>query len=172
MIQIQPFEERFAAQVTSLILSIQQEEFDIPIKLSDQPDLQTIHQTYQKGSGNFWVVTSDAQAVGTVGLIDIGGSNVALRKMFVHPAYRGKTAGVSGLLLSTAVDWCRAMHVGAIYLGTTSKFLAAHRFYERNGFLEIAKSQLPEGFPVMSVDTKFYRLGIEASPNTPKSWSA
>jgi RimJ/RimL family protein N-acetyltransferase len=47
--------------------------------------------------------------------------------------------------------------VTEIYLGTTAEFLAAHRFYEKNGFKEIAKSQLPPAFPIMAVDTKFYK---------------
>jgi hypothetical protein len=46
--------------------------------------------------------------------------------------------------------------VRELYLGTTAKYLAAHRFYEKNGFREIARTALPESFPVMAVDTKFY----------------
>jgi hypothetical protein len=47
--------------------------------------------------------------------------------------------------------------VAEIYLGTTEKFLAAHRFYERNGFGLIESSELPPAFPVMAVDTRFYK---------------
>jgi hypothetical protein len=47
-----------------------------------------------------------------------------------------------------------------IYLGTTAKFLAAHRFYEKNGFEELLQSELPARFPLMSVDTKFYRYAV------------
>jgi GNAT superfamily N-acetyltransferase len=160
MIQVQPFVEIYSNKVADLILSIQQQEFDIAITLNDQPDLLAIRQTYQKGSGNFWLALAESQVVGTIGLLDIGDSNVALRKMFVHPSYRGKAVGVSSLLLSTVVRWCETKTVKTIYLGTTSKFLAAHRFYEKNGFVEIAKSALPAPFPLMSVDTKFYRLDI------------
>jgi hypothetical protein len=48
-----------------------------------------------------------------------------------------------------------------IFLGTTPHFLAAHRFYEKNGFCEIAKSALPASFPVMEIDTKFYHRCVE-----------
>ena len=41
-------------------------------------------------------------------------------------------------------------------VGTTSKFLAAQRFYAKNGFREIAKSDLPQSFPVMAVDDRFF----------------
>lgn len=42
------------------------------------------------------------------------------------------------------------------FLGTTPFFLAAHRFYERNGFCEISRSRLPDSFPIMEVDTRCY----------------
>jgi hypothetical protein len=45
-----------------------------------------------------------------------------------------------------------------IFLGTTGKFLAAHRFYEKNAFTEIDAAELPPAFPRMAVDTKFYRM--------------
>ena len=44
-----------------------------------------------------------------------------------------------------------------VYLGTTPQFLAAHRFYEKNGFISIALKDLPEDFPVLQVDKKFYK---------------
>jgi N-acetylglutamate synthase-like GNAT family acetyltransferase len=60
-------------------------------------------------------------------------------------------------LLKVLIKWCKSKDVKEIFLGTTSKFLAAHRFYEKNGFSEIQKSDLPNSFPVMVVDTKFYK---------------
>jgi len=50
--------------------------------------------------------------------------------------------------------------VRELFLGTTAQFVAAHRFYEKHGFREIARPDLPPTFPVMSVDTKFYMLAL------------
>jgi GNAT superfamily N-acetyltransferase len=83
-----------------------------------------------------------------------------MRKMFVQREFRGSTYGTARLLLTALLDWAKAHQVSEIYLGTTAKFLAAHRFYEKNGFTEISKSQLPAQFPVMNVDTRFYRYGV------------
>lgn len=47
-----------------------------------------------------------------------------------------------------------------ITLGTTAKFLAAHRFYEKNGFSEVDRAALPDRFAVMVVDTKFYAFDL------------
>ncbi len=39
-------------------------------------------------------------------------------------------------------------------VGTTARSLAAQRFYEKHGFVEIEKDSLPAQFPVMEVDSK------------------
>ena len=66
------------------------------------------------------------------------------------------------MLLNELLAWAREKDLSEIYLGTTSKFLAAHRFYEKNGFEEIPKSSLPERFPVMIVDVKFYKYSFNS----------
>ncbi|EKD40356.1 MAG: IAA acetyltransferase [uncultured bacterium] len=137
-------------------MPIQRDEFGIPVTLADQPDLLDILGFYQRGLGNFWVAESAGEVVGTISLLDIGNSRTALRKMFVKVPFRGPVHGVASRLLSTLLEWCGQKGVKEIYLGTTASFLAAHRFYEKNGFIEIPKSALPATFPIMAVDTKFY----------------
>jgi N-acetylglutamate synthase-like GNAT family acetyltransferase len=160
VIQVVPFASHHVGEVGSLIVGIQRDEFQIAITLEDQPDLQNIPAFYQKGAGNFWVAESEGEVVGTVALLDIGNQQGALRKMFVHAGYRGREHGVSARLLDTLIEWSRARGVKEVYLGTTEKFLAAHRFYERNGFQQIADKELPPSFPKMALDTRFYRRAI------------
>lgn len=155
-LDIVPFEPQHGEGVVALILPIQQTEFEIPISLAAQPDLQSIPSFYQHGDGNFWVAVHERTVVGTVALLDIGSQQVALRKMFVRAEYRGAEYGVATRLLDTLLAWCQLRGVQTVYLGTTAKFLAAHRFYEKNGFREFARADLPASFPVMQVDTKFY----------------
>lgn len=162
MIQIQAFSPEHASGVVDVILPIQQEEFGIPITLEGQPDLKDIPGFYQKGKGNFWVALEAGKVVGTISLLDIGNDQVALRKMFVAATHRGKEHGTAARLLQGAVDWARLQGVRQIFLGTTAKFLAAHRFYEKNGFRQIEQADLPPAFPVMVVDTRFYALDCAA----------
>jgi len=159
MIEIVPFTEQHLPGVVDVILPIQQLEFGIPITLDAQPDLLDIADFYQRGDGNFWVALHGDEIVGTIALLDIGNNQGALRKMFVKAAFRGPMQAVAHKLLKVMLEWCRQRHVYEIFLGTTEKFLAAHRFYEKNGFSEIQQAQLPAAFPIMSVDTKFYRYG-------------
>jgi len=157
---IRPFCLDDEQQIVDLIVSIQQREFNIPITADDQPDLLDIPDYYQKNRGNFWVALHNEDVVGTISLLDIGNGQSALRKMFVHQHYRGPEKGTARNLLKTLLDWATTKRLREIYLGTTPQFLAAHRFYEKNGFTEISKEDLPETFPVMEVDTKFYKYEL------------
>lgn len=106
--------------------------------------------------GNFWVAVKGTDVVGTVALLDIENTDLALRKMFVSACYRGREHKVSSRLLEEALIWSTSKGGRNIYLGTTAQFLAAHRFYEKNGFREISVASLPKTLPIMSVDAKFY----------------
>jgi len=156
-ININTYSVNYQQEVIDLILHIQQTEFGIPITLEAQPDLKDIPSFYQKDNGNFWIASVENSVVGTIALLDIGNSRGALRKMFVHRHYRGKEYGIGQALLNNLLAWARQNNFKEILLGTTEKFIAAQRFYEKNGFLEIDKKLLPKEFPVMEVDVKFYR---------------
>jgi len=154
---IRQFTPEYKDEVINLILNIQQNEFNIPIRKEDQKDLSDIPNFYQTGDGNFWIAFYGNMVVGTVGLADIGNKQAALRKMFVKENYRGKRFNIAKNLLFELFEWVAQNGIKEIYLGTTEKFLAAHRFYEKNGFVQIAKDNLPSSFPIMKVDSRFYR---------------
>ena len=158
---IETYTDTYKKDVADLILHIQNVEFDIPITLELQPDLNEIPGFYQTNNGNFWIAKIDDKIAGTISLLDIGNRKGALRKMFVDKDYRGKEFGVGSKLLNILIDWARQKGFTEIFLGTTEKFIRAQRFYEKNGFKEIEKQELPKTFPIMEVDIKFYRLLVE-----------
>ena len=155
-----------AAAVRDLVLAIQQQEFGLPVTAAAQPDLLDIPAHYQRGCGDFWVALQAAQVVGCVGLLDIGGRRGALRKMFVAAPFRGGRFGVAQGLLKTLLRSCLDRGIDEVWLGTTEKFLAAHRFYEKHGFTRVDRALLPRAFPVMEVDTRFYRWAAGARPSS------
>lgn len=156
-LHIEPYSEQYRSAVIDLILPIQNNEFGIPITAQQQPDLSDIDNFYQQGNGEFWLAKVGEQVVGCIALKDIGQRQAALRKMFVAADYRGKAYGTGLALLNTLLAHARERDLTDIFLGTTALFLAAHRFYEKNGFTEITVPELPATFPLMQVDTKFYR---------------
>lgn len=150
---IERFQPGLETAVAELVLPIQREEFGIPITLADQPDLARIADVYQARRGDFWVAREGEAVVGTIGLIDFGQGG-ALRKMFVRRDHRG--TGLAQALLDALLAHARAGGLGPVWLGTTAPMRAAHRFYERNGFVSVAPAELPSGFPRMPVDDRFY----------------
>lgn len=156
-IRFQEYSEEYKQQVISFILDIQRNEFGLTISAKDQPDLSIIKAIYQEGNGNFWIAIDEDKVIGTIALIDIGENRVALRKMFVAQAYRGREKAVAQTLFNLLSQWCMQKQVKEIWLGTIDIMKAAHKFYEKNGFSKVEKTELPLSFPVMPVDNLFYK---------------
>ena len=158
--QIIEYTEQYKDQVIALILEIQRNEFQLDITAADQPDLHAIEDFYVRGGGNFWLAVMDSQVVGTISLVSLNRHGFALRKMFVQREFRGRGHAAARMLLDTAEQWVAASAHKDIYLGTTVKFLAAHKFYRKHGFQDIAQQDLPDEFPVMQVDTIFFKKSL------------
>jgi GNAT superfamily N-acetyltransferase len=150
-IEIKPYQPSNHSAVVTLITNIQQNEFGLPVTYEDQPDLADIPQFFDL----FLVGFVSGKLIGTIGLKVIGDFAV-IRKMFVAQEARGKELGIAQKLLIALEKKTSSRGIDRIYLGTTDFFKAAHRFYERNGYIEISMIDLPPDFPVMTIDTKFY----------------
>jgi len=157
---IVPYTKAMEREVIDLILWSQNVEFNVPITLADQPDLLDVANVYQRGAGNFWVALDGERVIGTIALVDIGDGVGALKKMFVHPEFRGAARGIAAALLATLLASCRAHAVATVYLGTVDVLHAAHRFYAKHGFVAVAPEHLPASFPRMGVDTMFFRYDL------------
>ena len=159
--KIETYRQQDEQAVIELILTIQQKEFGVAVSINDQPDLLNVAEYYGRGNGHFWVAKDQGEVIGTIALIDMGNNQAALRKMFVHKDWRGKEKGIGQLLLNTVIQWCRQKKIQDIFLGTVEQLHAAKRFYEKNGFTRIDKHSLPATFPIMQVDTDFFRLHMD-----------
>jgi GNAT superfamily N-acetyltransferase len=157
MLHIRPFQSKDQKALIDLILNIQQYEFNVPVTLQDQPDLLQIEQFYQIKRGNFWVaVTTNDEVIGSIALIDNGDTSATIRKMFVKAAYRGKLYGTGQKLYDLLESWAIDHGFQSLWLGTFDRLHAALRFYDKNGFVAVDKTQLPPSFPIMQVDNRFY----------------
>ncbi len=157
MIEIKTYEHPYGDSIVTLITTIQQIEFQVPVTLADQPDLLHIDQFYQQRNGEFWVAVNEhKEVVGTIALIDNGETFGTIRKMFVRADYRGKERGVAAKLFDILEKKAIDNKMSALYLGTVERLKASHRFYGKNGFVEIPKQDLPYNYPLMPVDTMFF----------------
>lgn len=146
-IRIIPFEKQYTDQVVDLILPIQQTEFGIEISLTDQPDLLSIKEEYIDRGGNFWLALDGERVIGTIALVKLENHNGAIKKMFAAKEFRGEKQ-VGKKLLDTLVDYCKAQ--------------GYQRFYQKNGFEHWPKSQMPQDYHLMDVDTVFFRRDLTA----------
>lgn len=158
--KIKPFESKYQSEVIDLIERIQVGEFSIPIVEGQRKELQSISSSFQKNKGNYWVALLDEKVIGTIAVIDIGHKAFELRDVFLDKEYRGRPAGYAKKLLDTVLEWSKEHGVKTIYLGTTLAFRAAHRFYEKHGFREIARKEMPSYCQPMDCDEKFYKLDL------------
>ncbi|MFP8892759.1 GNAT family N-acetyltransferase [Chryseobacterium cucumeris] len=160
-LEIQPIGNSYSEQAIDLILTIQQKEFNIPITIEDQPDLLQIESFYTAAGGNFWGAFADGELVGSIALVKFDERAGAIRKMFVKKEFRGKELNIAQELLEVLISFCRENRIDDLYLGTITVLKAARRFYERNHFVKIEKSNLPAKFPLMSADDVFYHLNLD-----------
>jgi N-acetylglutamate synthase-like GNAT family acetyltransferase len=156
-VRIVEYDNHDADAIVELITTIQIAEFGVATSAEKQPDLRDIPGYYQYGAGNFWLAFKGGELIGTIALKDVGDGVCALRKMFVKKAWRGKERGVGAKLMQTLLDRAGARGVREIFLGTVDVYHAAHRFYEKSGFVEVDRDEVPDTVPLMDVDVKYYR---------------
>lgn len=156
-IAIVNFSDNYQDDITAFMDRIEK-EFAEPISHSD-PRTKKMSELAKLLTEKYWVAVSNGKAVGTIGLSILSNRTIVLKRMFISPDHRRK--GIADLLLNTLFKWAQDHTMKSIYLGTMSQFLAAHQFYERNGFEKIGRPDLPPDFPFNPVDTLFYYKSLE-----------
>lgn len=115
-------------------------------------------EVYQLPGQKYWIAFHNNTVIGTIGLVMYGNHNAVVKRMMVDPDYRGKKFPTAQLLLDTAFEWGKQQGAKRIYLGTMKQFIAAQKFYLKNGFEEIKIGELPADYPPNPMDTLFYKL--------------
>jgi len=153
-VRLEEFSDEHSASVAELVHGILRNEFGFSGASADQPDLLDIPQHYGAQDSNFWIALDGPALIGTTGFVDLGSKQGLLRKMFVRSDYRG--TGVALLLLDNALTWARDRGFSEMYLGTSSKFHAAQRFYAKHGFTPLSPESLPASVPRLNLRDRFY----------------
>ena len=133
------------------------EEYDgVIFDLAEMPELRTIATSFAAAGGAFWCAFRADVLVGCVGWVpsavaaanndDLAGAPsgsdgaagamtgaLELRKLYVAKSERG--AGLGGRLARRVERAALARGANAVELWSDAKFVTAHRFYERNGYL-------------------------------------
>lgn len=157
--KIRIFTAADADAVSSLVLGIQNDEFQLGLSICDQKDLTDIEGYYLRGEGTFLVAESDSsKIVGTIGLLRLRADLGVMKKFFVAAAYRGKAHGVAQALYDAFLDFARSEGIRQIVLDTPSAATRSHGFYRSVGFVQIERSELPVMYDFPERDTLFFIL--------------
>ncbi len=152
------YEDRYKAEVIDLILSIQNQEAKINLSIDEQPDLNNITDAYLNADGIFLLAVDRGSVVGTIGLMKSDKSWCVLKKFFVRADYRSKKIGLA--LYETLLKFAQSKGYHHIILDTPSVATKSHSFYERAGFRQIEKSDLPIQYHYPDRHSLLYRLDL------------
>jgi GNAT superfamily N-acetyltransferase len=139
-VAIVPFERGHAVGFRSLVADTLR-EFGFEPDPEIDPDLADPATVYAA----LWVAVAGCEVVGSVGLRDLGGNALELKRMYLRSSQRGH--GLGRQLLVTALDWARASGAQVIKLDTHEHMESARRLYEAHGFRRVAGEAPRQGQP-------------------------
>ncbi|KWX69871.1 GNAT family N-acetyltransferase [Paenibacillus jilunlii] len=138
------YDDSYKEEVIKLIMHVQNVEYEVGISVKEQPDILDIHSNYINDGGNFWIALNDnGEVVGSIGLQRKTKGVAVLKKFFVYKDYRGKEFGTGKKLYEALLDFAKKQGFSKIILDTPSKATRSHGFYNKVGFKEIDKEDLP-----------------------------
>ena len=130
---IVPFEEHHGFGVLALIGGVFA-EYGLTFEPAGyDADLTRIPGSYFRAGGAFWVLEDDGHVVGTVGVAPLSGSEVEIKRVYLHPGLRGH--GWGRALVEHALNWAAAQGHTHVRLWSDVKFTRSHVMYERLGFV-------------------------------------
>ena len=106
------------------------------------PDLLDFEAHYEPPDGAFFVVRQDGQIGGSVGVERLDSDTAELHRLYLDAALRGQ--GTGRALVEAVLDWCRAHAVARLILWSDTRFVQAHRLYQRMGFRQVGERTLPD----------------------------
>ena len=133
-VEIVEFQEQFAQAFADLNYEWIEKAYTVEEhdrEILDHP----VEQIIEKGGQIFFAMV-DANAAGTVALIEMGDDAFELAKMAVSPDHRG--LGLSNLLMDACIEYSRNHGKRRIILESNTKQVAAIKLYRKYGFVETA----------------------------------
>jgi GNAT superfamily N-acetyltransferase len=102
-----------------------------------EADLSSIETRYLQERAGFWVAEDEGRIVGSVAVRPKEGDTCELKRLYVEERHRG--TGLGQALYAHAETFARRAGYRRIWLDSSRRFAKAHRLYEKNGFVLIAR---------------------------------
>lgn len=132
-VDIVPAKDEHGAALGALIERIFAEYEGVLFLSQEMPELERIATSFEAAGGRFWCAFRGETMVGSVGYTPTGdGHGVELKKLYVAKTEREH--GLGGRLLSLVEEAAAGRGAGYVDLWSDTRFVIAHRFYERRGY--------------------------------------
>jgi putative acetyltransferase len=101
----------------------------------EMPELRQVSSYYTERGGAFWVASDSTRIVGCAGYTPATGPEVGveLKKLYVHR--RARETGLGGIFVERVERAATEMGARFIELWSDTRFVTAHRFYEKRGYV-------------------------------------
>ena len=133
-IHIRNFDPAEKEQVYSLILSVMEKEFEnIPSHLYLK-DIMELPDSYSGKRENFFVVESEGNIIGTIGIKEDDEKTALMRRFFVKSDLRGKGLGLK--LIDQAMEFCKKSGYEVVLFDGNSQMHKVKRVLQKYGFIE------------------------------------
>lgn len=152
MYKIKKFEEKYNEIVNNFVASIFVEEFNF--EKYRENILTYNNKNYAKSGGLMWIaVNEEDDVIGTIAIMKKSQKSAELKTFYVDNNYRGN--GISKKLYTTAIEYCKKIHVNKVFLGTYDRMETAIHFYKNRGFNEVKALRQDE-----DEDARFFEMYI------------
>lgn len=129
-------------QIINLIADIWAEYDCILDTEKEEKYLLAPEDYFHSKDGEFWVVAERNEIVGTVAVIMLGETTAELKSLYVGKNFRNQGLGEN--LTKLAVKFASLKGRSEIILWSDTRFIEAHKLYEKIGFKRLGKRELDD----------------------------
>ncbi len=138
--EIRTFKESDADQTRELISRILKEECSLESDVFKEDDLDNLKKAYSNIREALLVAEEDSKIIGVISVKQEKDDTALIKRLFVHPAYRGRNYGQT--LLRRAIDFSKISGYKNISFRATDQMKAAINLCLKNGFKQINEKDL------------------------------
>jgi len=138
--EIRSFKESDVDQTRELISRILKEECSLESDVFKEDDLDNLKKAYSNIREVLLVAEEDSKIIGVISVKQEKDDTALIKRLFVHPAYRGRNYGQT--LLRRAIDFSKISGYKNISFRATDQMKAAINLCLKNGFKQINEKDL------------------------------
>jgi len=138
--EIRSFKESDSDEIKKLINRILKEEYSLESDIFKEDDLDDLKKAYSSIREALLVAEEDSKIIGVISVKQEKDDTALIRRLFVHPAYRGRNYGE--VLLRRAIDFSKISGYKNISFRATDQMKAAINLCLKNGFKQINEKDL------------------------------